>query len=229
LQLAQSAFNRATKELIKRQGSVKRACFVHNRLSQLTVCRDLIYKSLENGIPLTPDILLLAVQSQASEGPRFQRLLRTSGYQFLDHNRAILATRNAHRRMAELSKKNGFQWIMMQYPTGEVGGFHSYISEIDDEAFLKKHPNFTSLFFLKKEDEDKQNEAKDTQSAIQFKHAYVSNSNFLTLASGEKQTDYYLDLFAKSRGLSFGHTTELGQTLISSNVATVIVPLIIQP
>lgn len=224
LNLAKSAYEAAPPNLTKYQGGIKQACFVYNRLDNEKACRDLVLKGLADGVELTPDLLMVALHSSAGKDPRFDRLIASAGYHYLHYEKAVIATRTSYLRMAELAKQHEFHWLIMQYPMGSVGGFKKYFSPLTDEEFLAQYPNLLSLFFI----EDDASET-NTPTGLNFRHSFVSNANFRELVKGEKQPEYFLDLFAKAAGMPFGHTTELGHKQIAINVANVITPLIIQP
>jgi hypothetical protein len=221
LNLAKSAYQAAGSSLRKLQGSIKHACFVYNRLGDDKSCRDLVLAGIADGVELTPDLLMVAMSSGGSHDTRLNRLLTDSGYRYLGYDKALIATRSSYLRMGELAKRHDFHWLIMQYPMGSVGGFKKYFSALSDQDFLAQFPNALSLFFI----EDETPDAK-TPGDLNFRHSFVSNSNFKELAIGEKQADYFLDLFAKGAGLPFGHTTELGHKQIAINVVNVMTPLI---
>lgn len=224
LNLAKSAHEAAGSSLSKLQGSIKHACFVYSRLGDEKACRDLVLKGIAEGVELTPDLLMVAMSSGGGQDTRLNQLIADSGYRHLDSATALIATRSSYLRMGELARQHDFHWLIMQYPMGSVGGFKKYFSSLSDQDFLTQFPNTLSLFFIEDETPDEK-----TLGDLNFRHSFVSNANFRELANGQRQPDYFLDLFAKGAGLPFGHTTELGHKQIAINVANVITPLITRP
>ena len=213
LQRAKAAFERAQPQVLKLKGSLKQHCFVLSRTRELSQCIDLIFKGLENGVPLTPDLMNLAL-TLGGDDPKVQKLADIGGYERLAFDRALIGTRSAYQRLDQLALKHGFHWIAMQYPMGAVAGLDVFFDELTDQEFQQKHMTFDRLFTMQE---------RPVAELRQASHrSYVSNIGFQELVANGRISDYFIDLFARTRGMNFGHTNEKGHELIAENALTAI-------
>lgn len=216
--LAAKSFEEARPLVLQKKGSIKQACFVYDQLKSHKQCLDLIFESLQAGMPLTPDFLGLALSTGGSQDSRFKKIISAAGYKYLGHKDSLIGTRDSYNRLRKLSRQHGFHWFVMQYPTGSVGGLQALLAT-EEEAQTAGYHAFPEVFYLKPRPESELESSYRT---------LISNENFSHLAAGEMKAKYYEDLFAQGSGLSFGHTTDLGHQQIAQNAFEVVEPIVIE-
>lgn len=231
LNLSEKYFASVRPVVVKRKGSIKQNCFVLNRLEKWDQCLGLIKEGLRAGVKLTPDFFALALTADADKDPELRETIESLGYSVHKNRSAIVATRASYQNVLALQKRHGFQWLVMQYPRGSVDGLRLLLdTKADtktggDTEANEELKGFADIYNYDLAGAKSVADAPADQPAAQTAGRkvqdgvfLVSNENFRTVVTKENEAEYFFDLFGRSSGADFGHTTEKGHALIADNV-----------
>ncbi len=212
--LAKDYFESARRAVAKKKGSTKQYCFVLLRLREGARCLDVIKESLREGVKLTSDLFVLAVAVGAADDLSLKKIIEYHGYSIHKNRQAISATIESYQRLLALQRRFGFRWFAMQYPRGSVEGLRLLLRPEESGAGRIRSMNgFGDIFNFGVTQKDEVPEFKPLHGV-----ELVSNENFRTVVSKENEPEYFIDLFARTSGANFGHTTEKGHELIAQNI-----------
>ena len=138
--------------------------------------------------------------------PELDKYSKKLGYSVKQKTRAIDQLRNDYREIATILNSKKIQMIVMSYPTVKIDIFKSFFaSNIKYDA-----ENIGSYLYRV---------IPNIEVEPQFSNIiFVSNENFLDKKDLLKPNYIFTDLFTAWFGGKFGHTTELGHSMIVENI-----------
>lgn len=199
--------SRAT--LLQHDRFVSTYCFIE--LYENRDCLETIKEAWKKGLSPTLKTMTLVSYGPSAEDPFIRRVFESRGFKVNREFRSLETVRDSYRQLARLVEEGPIRrWYAMQYPTGTTQA----IRWIFSSEVLPTMATFADTFSATSEPTAHGFALPEWESRV----VYVSNENFKTIATGDKKDLYFYDLFGRSVGLEFGHTTELGHKLIAENL-----------
>ena len=191
-------FKNAWPLLKTRKAYIKQVCFIYQFTDGFDECATLIREALANGVKLTGDLFYLLVTYDPQNVSA-----KYHGY-FVKPGAPVMQTTIAsYRRVLKLSREAGFTWLSMQYPGGSVEGLKTIFTATP----LR---NFEEMYLYNGPPVQVGPEAKNIQ--------FVGHEDFNELIKNGNEAEYFDDLFARGRGLNFGHLSPRGHSHLAETV-----------